>query len=106
MSLLSELVQLRDAIQSGDVAAIWGQIKVLGDLAVGPAPMHAAGGEAAKCEVVAAEIVGLCETPAPKAGPPTPKGKIGDGTILKLLLPLILQLLPLFVKTPDPTPAA
>lgn len=113
MNLFSDLLALKTAVESGNVTDIWSAFKKIGDDVAGPTMMQGvAGCDPDKCEPVIDECVKAChdlhaQVTAPATNK-TPKGKFGDGTFLKMILPLIIQFLPLIFagKQDEQTPTA
>lgn len=94
--MLTNLLELLAAVKVGDMRKIWAALKPLLDVVFGGATMAPSVGDDAEkakaaCEDIEAECQSKLSVAAADGGP---VGKIGDGTILKI----VLQILPLILK--------
>lgn len=102
MNLYEKLIALKDAIPTADVTDIWTKFKAVGDHVFGPgrvemgsATKKTAGCGPDECDSVAAEIKSVCERRLTEVGADETK-KIGDGTLLKIILEALPMILSLF----------
>lgn len=108
MNLFSDLMSLKSALESENVQSIWSAFKKIGDDIAGPQMMgalhHTDEAEKVKVKGCCDDIEKKCHEMMSVHGGEV--GKFGGGAFLKLLLPIILQFLPLLFQTPDqqPTP--
>lgn len=116
MSLLQDLLNLFAALKSGDIQAIWSALRAICDVVFGPQAMQSSGEQVYGCskdelKKCVEDITSRCNYELGKIAPRGDAseiaafGKIGDGTIFKLILQLLPVILALFDK-PAPSPVA
>lgn len=106
--MITQLKRVKDAIVAGDFAEAWNLtiplqqkfIEWAKDLGFNASPEDEA--TAKKLQAELEECKKACDAPRVASDGEQPKGKIGDGKILKMLFEMLLKFAPLFFKAnPD-----